>query len=298
LVIITAFCIAAGAFVSEFIAPFSGPLEVSFKNNYGSNSTFYGSSENLYNFRVNGVDLTVPPLYRTTSTSLKWNSDQLIELEVIPSFIEESPRAFYFSMRENGFTGSERGSVIRLEINITDTFIDVFFKKTGSTEEPEWQVLASDRMVRADFSKAINYCIAAYENPMQTPKKISRNIYPQYESAVKKANLDGQIALPWTSWAFRSEEVQISLQKLEDGLKNQEPPHHSERWASLVRSMAQLRLSWQNLEGVARAEDNSRWEKAWDRIFSGESTLSTAAMLFDTAPSNGKSFCTDSLTTN
>lgn len=106
---------------------------------------------------------------------------------------------------------------------------------------------------------------------MRLALKYANELYASYLVAVGEAEVSGY--LQYTVWASRSDK----LQGLIKDIRLEAPTYTSDigfnRWNQLLEAILALEDAWKNLERVARAEQASRWDSAWNKIYGAERSL-------------------------
>lgn len=275
--------------VRQYISPFEGPLQVQISNQMERN--FLRS--NFYSLSINGVGTQIPSFNKSTESAQFWESDSAITLELSSQIVGEQDLAFSAVPRELGLLGSNSGKALGLFFTVEqDHFsVELVLDPSGKPE-----LLYSKKSKRVNYERLLEKCNEENGQEVNFELAFARGVETKYYNAVSDAQLNGTRTLLYTVWASRSDK----LQGLIRDIRNSAPTYTSDigldRWRDMLRGLEALEDAWQNLESVARAEQDSRWDAAWERIFDEERSISSLVANVGRVENLINEYCIDKLT--
>lgn len=145
------------------------------------------------------------------------------------------------------------------------------------------------RGYRSNYAADLQVCENAFDGNYGAQIGVISKSYENYLRFVKEESLDGIRTLYYTIWASRSDKLQTRI----SNYINLTNPYFadlelSNSGSDVVSELNALRAAWGNLESVSRQEADSRWDAAWDRIYSAEGGLSSSVASFVSAVQKAK----------
>lgn len=275
--------------VRQYVAPFEGPLDIRVTNEMGQNSL----KTDYYSLRVNGSIMQIPSVGKTVELERGWESDSELSVTLTTNVVGEQDLTFSIVPRDLGLFGSDGGKPLSLWVSVKE---DQFEVELSSSSTKEKVVLASRRTPRVNYDKLLAACTSDLKQEVSSELRYASAVYSKYREAVVEAKLDGSRTLLYTTWASRSR----TLQGLIRDIRLEAPAFSGEAgfesWNLMIESLRDMEAAWQNLETVARAESDSRWDAAWNQIYSKERNLQSRAGGVYSITSLLRAQCVDRLT--
>lgn len=275
--------------VKQYIAPFEGPLKLQVRNDMGQNSL----KTDLYSLRVNGSIVQIPSVGKSVELESDWESDSAISVNLTTDVAGERDLNFSIVPRDLGLLGSDAGKSLIVVVSVEEDQFEVELH-SGSTQQRV--VLASRRSPRVNYDKLLAACTSGLTQEVSSELRYASGVYSKYLEAVKEARLDGSRSLLYTTWASRSRNLQGLIRDIRLGAPIFSGEVGFENWSLMIESLRDMETAWQNLESVARAESDSRWDAAWNQIYSKERDLSSNSRGVSRITSLIKDACIDRLT--
>jgi hypothetical protein len=262
--------LGASFIVRQYVAPFDGPLKVQIKNEMHQNVL----RASLYSMTINGSSIEIPRVRQPVDLEQSWESETAINVALSTRVVGEPGLFFSVVPRELGLLGSDRGKLLTLLVTVEE---EHFAVELFSGPPEENSVLQTKRTLRVNFDKLLAECSLELTREVSSELRFASGVYSKYTGAVREARLDGTRTLPYTTWASRSRNLQGLIQNIRNSAPNYSGQIGSENWKAMIDSLRDIEAAWRNLQTVALAESDSRWDSAWERIYAREAELASKA---------------------
>lgn len=277
--VLVAIGLGLNSFVAQYIAPFGGPMSVSISSTPGGNSLNVA----FYELELNNTKIVLPRNgYKLVEVGF-WSSEEPIYLTIKSQLIGEKDLTLSYLPREYGLLGKDDGRAVRVDIEVDSKAISATLSISSSDLEDNWTEIRSGSITRENFSALAAECAAEIARPAAQASQFAQGLYTQYSNAVKRAKLEGEMSLYYTTWASRADTLQRYLRDIEDDAPFYSGNFGEEEWQAVLRSFGAIIDAWENLESVARREADNSWDSAWGRINNAEYILMSTPDQFSSA---------------